>query len=279
MLFSLLTVAFYSASSLGDKFISARLRCDPKEFSFLVSVATAVFLALMLPFLGWEFSFTWESGTALLVLVGLKIAEFYSSAALLKSVSAYELKAWLTLNVAFSYLIDLIRGEEAFFFAFLPCAAVLIGGIFFVASDGRGKGVKYMLLSLVYIASKLFYGLQMNVMPEGTSSCSVLLLVMIAVALLQLPFVDFTAFFRKKELALGALTRIPNALGLWTEAVAAQQNLLLYSLVQPMQLLLLFVVALAQRERLGKRKLFGSIAALVAVTVTTILIYLNRGAI
>lgn len=52
MLFSLLTVAFYSASSLGDKFISARLRCDPKEFSFLVSVATAVFLALMLPFLG-----------------------------------------------------------------------------------------------------------------------------------------------------------------------------------------------------------------------------------
>lgn len=141
MLFSLLTVAFYSASSLGDKFISARLRCDPKEFSFLVSVATAVFLALMLPFLGWEFSFTWESGTVLFVLVGLKIAEFYSSAALLKTVSAYELKAWLTLNVAFSYLIDLIRGEEAFFFAFLPCAAVLIGGIFFVASDGRGKGV------------------------------------------------------------------------------------------------------------------------------------------
>ena len=279
MLFSLLTVAFYSASSLGDKFISARLRCDPKEFSFLVSVATAVFLALMPPFLGWEFSFTWESGTALLVLVGLKIAEFYSSAALLKTVSAYELKAWLTLNVAFSYLIDLIRGEEAFFFAFLPCAAVLIGGIFFVASDGRGKGVKYMLLSLVYIASKLFYGLQMNVMPEGTSSCSVLLLVMIAVALLQLPFVDFAAFFRKKGLALGALTRIPNALGLWTEAVAAQQNLLLYSLVQPMQLLLLFVFALAQQERLGKRKLFGSIAALVAVTVTTILIYLNRGAI
>ena len=41
-----------------------------------------------------------------------------------------------------------------------------------------------MLLSLVYIASKLFYGLQMNVMPERTSSCSVLLLVMIAVALL-----------------------------------------------------------------------------------------------
>lgn len=78
---------------------------------------------------------------------------------------------------------------------------------------------------------------------------------------------------------MGALTRIPNALGLWTEAVAAQRNLLLYSLVQPMQLLLLFVVALAQRERLGKRKLFGSIAALVAVTVTTILIYLNRGAI
>ena len=52
------TVVFYAASSLGDKFISQRLECSAKEFSFLVSAATALFLALFLPFLGREFAFS-----------------------------------------------------------------------------------------------------------------------------------------------------------------------------------------------------------------------------
>lgn len=133
MLFSLLTVAFYAASSLGDKFISAKLQCNAKEFSFLVSFATAFFLALILPFVGWNFRFTWQSGTALCTLIALKIAEFYTSAALLKTVSAYELKAWLSLNVIFSYLADLIRGSAVFFAAFIPCAAV-------ARTDGKTLG-------------------------------------------------------------------------------------------------------------------------------------------
>ena len=46
MLFSFLTVLFYSASSLGDKFISAKLNCCAREFSLLVSLATAFFSAV-----------------------------------------------------------------------------------------------------------------------------------------------------------------------------------------------------------------------------------------
>ena len=34
-----------------------------------------------------------------------------------------------------------------------------------------------------------------------------------------------------------------------------------------------------RREKLGKAKLFGSILSLVAVTVMTVLIYINRGTI
>ncbi len=75
------------------------------------------------------------------------------------------------------------------------------------------------------------------------------------------------------------LTRIPNAAGLYTEAVAAQQNLLLYALIQPLQLAALFAVALIRREDLGARKLAGSVLTLVSVTVMTILIYINRGAL
>lgn len=279
MVFSLLTVVFYTASSLGDKYISAKLACSAQEFSFLVALSTAFFLALVLPFTGWNFAFTLQSGLALIVLVALKIAEFYTSAALLKTVSAYELKAWLSLNVIISYLVDLARGTETFFWAFLPCAAVLVAGIGLVAfGEKREKLLRYILLSIIYIASKFLYGLQMNVL-EGTSPVCVLLLVMLGVALLQLPFVKFKTFFRKKGLALGALTRIPNAAGLWTEAIAAQQNLLLYSLVQPMQLAILFLTALIRREKMGKLRLAGSIVTLVAVMVLTVLIYFHRGAL
>ena len=279
MVFSLLTVVFYTASSLGDKYISAKLACSAQEFSFLVALSTAFFLALVLPFAGWNFAFSLQSGLALVVLVALKIAEFYTSAALLKTVSAYELKAWLSLNVIISYLVDLARGTETFFWAFLPCAAALVAGIGLVAfGEKREKLLRYILLSLIYVASKFLYGLQMNVL-EGTSPVCVLLLVMLGVALLQLPFVKFKAFFHKKGLALGALTRIPNAAGLWTEAIAAQQNLLLYSLVQPMQLAILFLTALIRREKMGKLRLAGSIVTLVAVTVLTVLIYFHRGAL
>ena len=261
MVFSLLTVVFYTASSLGDKYISAKLACSAQEFSFLVALSTAFFLTLVLPFTGWNFAFSLQSGLALVVLVALKIAEFYTSAALLKTVSAYELKAWLSLNVIVSYLVDLARGTETFFWAFLPCAAVLVAGIGLVAfGEKREKLLRYILLSLI-------------------SPVCVLLLVMLGVALLQLPFVKFKTFFRKKGLALGALTRIPNAAGLWTEAIAAQQNLLLYSLVQPMQLAILFLTAHIRREKMGKLRLAGSIVTLVAVTVLTVLIYFHRGAL
>lgn len=80
MIWSVATVLFFAASSLGDKFISAKLRCTAAEFSFLVALSTAFFLVLLLPFIGWEFSFS--GGTALAVggLTVLKLAEFYTSA-------------------------------------------------------------------------------------------------------------------------------------------------------------------------------------------------------
>lgn len=213
---SLATVIFYSASSLGDKYISAKLRCNVFEFSFLVGLATAVFLALLLPVLGWEFAFTGRSFASLAAVVALKIVEFYTSALLLKHVSAYELKVWLSLNVAFSYLADLLRARAVFFFAFVPCA-------------------------------------------------------------LQLPFLHCRAFFRKRGLAAGALTRVTNAAGLLTEAFAAQQNLLLYALVQPMQLALLFAAALVRRERPDRDRTVGTLLTLAAVCAMTVLIFIFGG--
>ena len=272
MFWSVATVFCYSASSLGDKFISAKLKCAAPEFSFLVGLSTAVFLALLLPFSGWAFAFTWGSVSSLSALTVLKIAEFYTSALLLKHVSAYELKAWLSLNVIFSYLADLARGTAVFFAAILPCAVLLFGGVLMAArSERRGGGA--WVLCLAYIASKFLYGFVMNTLPAGTAPVSVLILVMLIVAAAQLPFLKFRLFFRKKGLAAGALTRIPNALGLWTEAMAAGQSLLLYALVQPMQLALLLLAAAAGREKIGREKLLGTVFTLAAVCAATVLIY------
>lgn len=278
MIFSLLTVAFYTASSLGDKFISAKIGCNEREFSFLVSASTALFLAIFLPFLGWKFSFTLQSCAALCLLVVCKIAEFYTSAMLLKSVSAYELKSWLSLNVAVSFLTDVFRGTERFFIAFVPCAVALAVGIGMTAFGGERKGLlRYVFLSILYVASKFTYGFGMNLLRRSTSPVPALILVMLGVAFLQLPFLRFREFFKKRGIVKGALTRIPNAAGLWTEAIAAQQNLLLYSLVQPMQLAILLVVAIARRERPKAVKLAGGLLTLAAVTAMTVLIYLNGG--
>lgn len=200
MVFSLLTVVFYTASSLGDKYISAKLACSAQEFSFLVALSTAFFLTLVLPFTGWNFAFSLQSGLALVVLVALKIAEFYTSAALLKTVSAYELKAWLSLNVIISYLVDLARGTETFFWAFLPCAAVLVAGIGLVAfGEKREKLLRYILLSIIYIASKFLYGLQMNVL-EGTSPVCGLLLVMLGVRSCNSPLSNLRPSSARRDL-------------------------------------------------------------------------------
>lgn len=278
MLFSLLTTLFYTASSMGDKYISAKLQCRAQEFSFLVAAASAVFLSLLLPLTGWSFSFTQETAVALPALILCKLVEFYTSATLLRTASAYELKAWLGLNVLFSYLFGIVRGTETFFAAAAPCAAALAGGIaLIISSEGGKKGGRYALLALAYIASKFLYGVQMNALPADTGAVPTLLLVMVGVALLQLPFLSFKTFFLKKGLPAGALTRIPNAAGLWTEALAAQQNILLYSLVQPMQLFILFAAALAAREKLGLFKTVGSVLTLAGTTALTVLIYLNGG--
>ena len=121
-----------------------------------------------------------------------------------------------------------------FFAAFALCSVVLAVGIVLIAmGEGKKRGVA--ALCLIYIASKFAYGFQMSALPAGTSSLSALIAVMLLVAAVQLPFVRFGKFFRKRGLAAGALTRIPNAAGLLTEAIAAGESLLLYALVQPMR--------------------------------------------
>lgn len=125
----MLTVACYTISSLGDKHISSKLNCNPAEFAFIVSFATAVWIGVTILFSGWGFEADPKNILILCFLVCWKIMEFYTSAVLLKTISAYELKAWLGLNIAGSYICNLFRGINQPDLRVLVTVGVLFAGI------------------------------------------------------------------------------------------------------------------------------------------------------
>ncbi len=272
MVWVLLTVIFFAVSSQADKQISAKLQCSPKEFAFLVSGATAVWMAVLFPFVGWHMEFTGFHMLLLFALTACKITEFYTSAILLKTVSAYELKAWLGINIILSYLFNIYAGKAQVKISALLFCLILFCGIAMILKAGGNRG-KTIQLSLLFILSKFLYGLVLGMFSEGSSSISILFIVMIAVAVLQLPAVFPCRFLKKKGSVFAVLSRIPNTLGLLTEAHAAVQNIFLYAMVQPMQLLLLFVFSLIKKEPMPKGKLAGSILCIAAVCMITVVLF------
>ena len=275
MYYVILTVICYTISSLGDKYISAKLKCTPAEFAFIVSFATMIWLGVTIPFTGFHFSFTIQNTLILLSLVVWKIMEFYTSALLLKTVSAYELKAWLGINIAFSYYYNIIQGIYSWKPWLFLCTLLLLLGILMIIKDKtieeQTSKKRLCILFLFFIASKFFYGFMMGKMTKDCKASSVLLLVMFLTAFIQLKKVSIKEIGKKKGIIRAALTRIPNAAGLILEAFAAMENLFLYAMIQPIQLLLLFLFSLIKKEPMGKKKFIGSILCIFAVCIITIL--------
>jgi len=276
----LFTVVCYTISSLGDKYISSKLKCSPAEFAFIVSFATMLWIGVTFPFMGWGFQPNIRNGVVLLLLVLWKMAEFYTSALLLKTVSAYELKAWLGINIICSYFYNVFCGMYHIDIRIIFCSAILLLGIIMIMR-GREKTEqiltesfgKLCVLFLLFILSKLLYGLTINQMTEDCKATSVLFLVMFFVALLQLPHIHVKELIRRKGAGAAALTRLPNAGGLIFEAFVAMENIFLYSMIQPVQLALLFAASLIQKEPMGKMKFWGSLLCIFSVCAITVLIY------
>lgn len=274
MLWSLLTVCSYTISSLGDKYISSRMKCKPSEFAFIVSSATTFWLGLLLPFKGWQFEFTPISLGLLALMVVWKMMEFYSSALLLKIVSAYELKAWLGINIIISYVIDIINGSSQLNFIAIFFSGMLLIGITMIIYEQKQQLAmrKLVFLSLIFITSKFMYGFQMNMLSKQCSSLSTIFLVMLIIALIQFTKINKKKMIHKKGMPMATLSRVPNAIGLLTEAITALQSVFLYAMIQPMQLTILFVYSIARKEKMGKIKLIGSILSIISVSVIAIIV-------
>ncbi len=272
MIWVILTVICYTISSLGDKYISAKLNCTPSEFTFLVSAATAFWIACMIPFTGWHIKLSFVMLGQIVLITGTKICEFYSSAILLKSVSAYELKTWLGINIVLSYVCNWIQGKSEGKMMMSVWSLFLFAGIVMIVRENKNEESpwRHVLLCCVFVLSKLFYGLIMGFAARDSEKTSLLLIIMVIIAALQFPRVHIKKLLRKSGITGAVATRIPNAGGLLFEAMAATENIFLYALIQPVQLLLLFITSILRKEKMGKIKIVGSLVCIVSIFMIAI---------
>ncbi len=274
MIWPFLTVISYSITAFGDKYIAAKLKCNPAEYTFIVSAATVLWLLFLLPFTGWDFQTGSKSFILLVFLVVWKLMELYTTSVLLKFMEPYELKVWLGINVVLSYLYNVYNGKNALRADMLILAAFLLFGIYIIVKDsstGKKNLLKTIPVCIFYIFSKLMYGVHMREATGYGNSVTILIIVLSVTSVIQLPKLDIKKLVSKKGFLAACTTRIPNATGLLTEALAATANLYFYALIQPVQLLVLFIAGLVKGSGMSPKKRTGSIICIISVCIMTIL--------
>jgi len=226
----------------------------------------------MIPFTGWRVKLNFIMLGQIVLLTGTKIGEFYSSAILLKSVSAYELKAWLGINIVLSYMCNWIQGKCAGKFMVIVWSLFLFAGIVMIVWENKNeKSVwKYISLCGIFILSKFLYGFIMGFAAKENEKTSILLIIMLVIAVLYFPGIHLKELLQKEGIGKAVATRLPNAGGLLFEAMAATENIFLYSMIQPVQLLVLYINSILQKEKLGKVKVLGSLLCIFSIFLITV---------
>lgn len=274
MIWPFLTVVSYSITAFGDKYIAAKLKCRPPEYIFIVSAATVLWLLFLLPFTGWHFQVCSTSLVLLFFLVVWKLMELYTTSVLLKFMEPYELKVWLGINIILSYFYNIYNGKNTLRADMVILGLFLLSGIYIIITDtnaGSKSILKTIPVCIFYIFSKLMYGIHMREATEHGNSVTILIIVLSVTSVIQLPRLDIKKMVSKKGFLPACATRIPNASGLLTEALAATADLYFYALIQPVQLLVLFVAGLVKGTGMSGRKKAGSILCIISVCIMTIL--------
>lgn len=265
----LAVTACYTLSSLGDKYAVSKAKFNGSEFTFLMCVSLSVFLAILLPFQEIYFSLCWQSFAAIALTALSKILEFTTCAAVLKYLSAFELKAWLGITLFVSYMTDVLFGEQLRAVKIL-CIAVTAVGLVLIAKSGREEKINYRKLILpliLYLASKYGYGLVIKSFSPYISSSMQLLPALILVTLLFIPKANPLNIFKTNldGAVKMSLFRIPNAVGMIAENMVIAISLADYSFIQPMILVSLFVIGIIRRENNSKLNIIGGIVCAVGV--------------
>ncbi len=266
----------YTICSLSDKYAVAEAKFNGNEFTFLMCSAMSVFLAISLPFQKVYVTISWQTFAAIFLIALCKMLEFQMSARVLKELSAFELKAWLGVTLFVSYITDVLYGADLSMLKLL-CIVITVVGLVLIARSGRKGKINYkkiLIPLVVYLAVKYGYGLVIRSFSPYVSSTMQLLPALILISLFLLLKVNPIGIFKKnpKGALKVTLARIPNTAGMIMENMVIAISLTNYSFIQPLILVLLFVIGLLRRERSSKLNLIGGAICVVGVIAFQIVV-------
>lgn len=266
-------VALYTITSLNDKYAVSKAKYNGSRLTFLMAAGTTVFLIFMLPFADTHFAVTPLSVLCVLLIALSKYLEFAMSARILIDMSVFELKAWLGIVTFLSYFTDVFMYSEKIAPVKLMCIALTAGGLIMIAKEGRKK-VNYKRIALplvLYLASRFGYGFVMKAGETVISSTMTLFFALIILALAMLPsakpwLIPKDSPEGVKGLAIVLGCKLPNALGLMGENAIVAASLTSASLLQPMILIVIFVMGLFDKsEKLSALRLGGSALVILGI--------------
>ncbi|MCM1335264.1 MAG: hypothetical protein NC084_05685 [Bacteroides sp.] len=266
----LLAAGCYTVCSLADKYAASTAKLSGIRITFIMAAATAVFMTALLPILGVSFSpFSWQLAIFVGLIAANKLFEFLLGTAILTEMSAFELKAWLGAVLFLSYFTDAFVYGGGFRVSGLIFIAVTAVGLILIARSNR-KAVRYQKIALplvFYIAVKFGYALIMRYAAPYGDSTQILYfaLILLAVVLAPKAHILQAAREKKKGVLITAVTKLPNAVGLYAENAALSVSLTGYSMIQPLILVALFLIGCFRGEYGSKLSVAGALIAVGGV--------------
>lgn len=271
MIYLVITALCYTVCTVSDKYAISEYRLSSSDFTFLMAAASCICMIPALFLTEMRFELSVSSFITVALVTADKIVEFYTSAAVLKRLSGFETKAWLGTAMFLSYFTDVAVFGEGFevvklLFIFITCGCLFImvrGGR--NSSKGKYKGI--VLLLVLYILSKFFYGLVIRLGSDAVSPTASVYSAMVIIAVIYLFKVNLKELFKDKLKGSGIVfaTRIPNIIGLISENTLIGVSLTLYSMEQPLILAMLLAYSFIRRENESKVSLISGAVCLLAI--------------
>ena len=260
--------ACYTYTTLNDKYVLSKQRLSSELFTFLMCGSMAVFLIPCLFFVEVRFDLSAMSFLGVALMTLCKFTELYTSAVILRTMSAFELKAWIGTTLFASYATDIVFGIKARAISFVFILITVLGLILIVRSDKKEK-VEYKRVALplvLYLCSKYGYGLVIKTFSSHASSSVLLLISLVIISILLLPRVKLSEMKQKRKGTLMVtLARIPNTAGMLAENAVAAVSLTSYSFIQPMILCTLFFIRIIKKEDFTRVNILGGVLCVIGL--------------
>lgn len=233
----------------------------------------------MLMYLPFDFYF--KPTTSTFMLLGAfticKILEFNLTAFTLTELSAFELKAWLGLGVVISYFYDIIFNSVDFSIISAIFIVMVVTGLFLISND-KSKKVNYKRIGLGLfgvVIGKSGYGIVIHELKNTCSSTLTMCIGLALICLIMLFYYNPIEDIKKNPKAIGKLSliRVINTIGSLVENYVATLSVISYSLIQPLILIVMFIISIIKKDKSSKKGVVGGIMCIIGIVA----LQLTRG--